>query len=195
MLSSTFPLFSVFDSCVADLPEPPLSDSDCRTNCRDLSDCRDCCPAVRALVHQSHLSDTVGHLSDTVGLSADCWSLDCRTVGLCWNCRNCRNASSAQLRLALLVNCWRTPSDVGEIMQLLSSRAGRSGLKLDLRLGQVEHQCCGGAHLHDSPCPRLPHGGWPMAAGSASRLGSSEPRDKTGPGVYSRIASGQNCCV
>ena len=26
----------------------------------------------------------------------------------------------------------------------------------------------------------LPHGGWPMAAGPASRLGSVEPGDKTG---------------
>ena len=26
----------------------------------------------------------------------------------------------------------------------------------------------------------LPHGGWPMAAGPASRLGSIEPGDKTG---------------
>ena len=26
----------------------------------------------------------------------------------------------------------------------------------------------------------LPHGGWPMAAGPASRLGSFEPGDKTG---------------
>ena len=31
-------------------------------------------------------------------------------------------------------------------------------------------------HVHEL----LPHGGWPMAAGPASRLGSIEPGEKTG---------------
>ena len=35
-------------------------------------------------------------------------------------------------------------------------------------------------HFHQVKSMLLPHGGWPMAAGPASRLGSVEPGDKTG---------------